>query len=139
MKANITDHFSKDEIFDKAMEQLEAIDDFYISSIYDTNFQFPSFLKIISEKNLTNIVRKLIGNKFTPLYGNTDRCRIDPPQYERRTYGWHQEVFYTIPRGRYIQSWAPLIRDTTIENGTIKVPVGSHKEGVANQTWNEID
>ena len=32
------------------------------------------------------------------LYGHTNRCRIDPPEDERRTYDWHQETFYTIPK-----------------------------------------
>lgn len=65
--------------------------------------------------------------------------RIDPPRDERRTYGWHQEIFYTIPETRFIQTWCPLIRDTTIKNGTIEVCEGSHKEGIAKQTWNEIE
>ena len=65
--------------------------------------------------------------------------RIDPPKDERRTYGWHQEIFYTIPETKFIQTWCPLIRDTTLENGTIEVCEGSHREGIAKQTWNEIN
>ena len=65
--------------------------------------------------------------------------RIDPPRDERRTYGWHQEIFYTIPEAKFIQTWCPLIRDTSIENGTIEVCEGSHKEGIAKQTWNQIE
>ena len=73
------------------------------------------------------------------LYGHTNRCRIDPPRDNRRTYGWHQEVFYTIPEGNYIQTWAPLLFDTTIKNGTIEIAAGSHKEGIAKQSWNEVE
>jgi ectoine hydroxylase-related dioxygenase (phytanoyl-CoA dioxygenase family) len=82
----------------------------------------------------------LLGiNESSPLYGYTNRCRIDPPQDDRRTYNWHQEVFYTIPRGNYIQTWAPLIFDTTLRNGTIEVASGSHVEKIAKQTWNDIE
>lgn len=138
-KASIDNEYSELEFFDVAMQELEEIDHEFVAGIYDTLFQCPSFLNIISQKGLTDSVRALMGKKSAPLYGYTNRCRIDPPQDERRTYGWHQEVFYTIPYGNYLQTWAPLIRNTTVENGTIQVAMGSHKEGIADQSWNEID
>ena len=138
-KANIKDIYSDDEIFDIAMEDLEKKDHKFIASIYDTIFQCPSFLRVISDKSITDSVRYLMGKPNVPLYGFTNRCRIDPPKDERRTYGWHQEVFYTVPKGNYLQTWAPLIRNTTIQNGTIQVAIGSHKEGIAKQSWNQIN
>ena len=138
-KAGLVDTYSSDSIFDEAMTDLENTDHRYIASIYDTIFQAPSFFRIIGKKPLVDGVRLLMRDPNTPLYGFTNRCRIDPPKDERRTYGWHQEVFYTVPKGNYIQSWAPLIRDTTVGNGTIRVAVGSHKEGIAKQSWNEIE
>lgn len=138
-KANITNVYDEDDVFDNAMNDLEEKDHKYIASIYDTIFQCPSFFRIISEKSITDSIRSLLGKHNAPLYGYTNRCRIDPPNDERRTYGWHQEVFYTVPEGNYLQTWAPLIRNTTVENGTIQVAVGSHKEEIAKQTWNEID
>lgn len=138
-KAGLVDKYSLDSIFDEAMTDLELSDHKHIASIYDTIFQAPSFFRIICEKTLVDSVKILMNNPEAPLYGFTNRCRIDPPKDERRTYGWHQEVFYTVPKGNYIQSWAPLIRDTTVENGTIRVAVGSHKEGIAKQTWNQIE
>lgn len=84
-----------------------------------------------------------IGGRRSPLRGRHLRhlCAasrvIDPPGDQRRTYGWHQEVFYTIPRSRFIQTWAPLVRDTTVANGTIEVCVGSHMAGIPPQTWSE--
>ena len=32
-----------------------------------------------------------------------------------------------------------MMRDTTVANGTIEVKVGSHKEGIAKQSWNEVE
>jgi phytanoyl-CoA hydroxylase len=138
-KASIDDNYFEDEIFDLAMSDLENKDHEFIASIYDTIFQCPSFFRIISEKSVSDSIRNLMNKRNAPLYGFTNRCRIDPPQDERRTYGWHQEVFYTVPKGNYLQTWAPLIRNTTIQNGTIQVAIGSHKEGIAKQSWNEID
>jgi len=138
-KAGIDKDYNDDEIFDQAMMDLEAKDHEYIASIYDTIFQCPSFLRIISKESVIDSVRSLMDKPNAPLYGYTNRCRIDPPKDDRRTYGWHQEVFYTIPKGNYLQTWAPLIRNTTIKNGTIQVAIGSHKEGIAKQSWNEIE
>ena len=75
---------------------------------------------------------------YISLYGYTNRIRIDPPNDDRRTYGWHQEVFYTIPEARYLQTWCPILRNTTIDNGTIEIKPQSHKEGIAKQKWNEV-
>ena len=139
VKAGIKNNYKIDQLFHQALEDLENVNHSFVAAIYDTIFHCPSFLSIVTEKKLVNTVRHLIGSSKAPLYGHTNRCRIDPPKDKRRTYGWHQEVFYTIPRGRYIQSWAPLISSTTIENGTIEIAVGSHKEGIAKQTWNDIE
>jgi len=106
---------------------------------YDIVSYSSIFLRFLSNKNQELITKELLG--VTPsdtLYGWTNRVRIDPPQDERRTYGWHQEVFYTIPESRYIQTWCPVIRDTKVNNGTIWIAPGSHKEGIAKQSWNEI-
>ncbi|MFC3095059.1 hypothetical protein DRW07_16865 [Alteromonas sediminis] len=135
-RANISKSF--DSVFDDAMEALEAVDHKYIEYIYDSIYQSTSFLRLVSHKNIEDLIKQLLCSQ-SPLYCYTNRCRIDPPQDERRTYGWHQEVFYTIPKGKYIQSWAPLVRNSTNQNGTIHVAVGSHKNGILEQDWNEIE
>jgi len=129
-----------DDIFSNGILSLEYIDHDYVAAIYDTIFQSPSFFRILGNKNIELYIKKFLRlDSSHALYGFTNRCRIDPPKDNRRTYGWHQEVFYTVPKGNFIQTWAPLIYDTTIGNGTIEVAVGSHKESIANQTWNESD
>ena len=112
----------------------------FIGEIYDAFSYSSTFLRFVSNKKVEDISRLLLGlQKKTTLYGWTNRVRIDPPGDNRRTYGWHQEVFYTQPRFKYMQTWAPVLRDTTFENGTIWIKEGSHKEGIAKQTWNEIE
>ena len=107
---------------------------------YDIISYSSIFLRFLSSSKIENLTKELLNvTSNSTLYGWTNRVRIDPPSDERRTYGWHQEVFYTIPESRYLQTWCPVIRDTTISNGTIWIAPGSHKEGVAKQSWNEIE
>ena len=131
---------SNDSILSIGILALEEKDHEYVAAVYDTIFQSPSFFRILGNRNTESYIKHLLHiDSSHALYGFTNRCRIDPPKDNRRTYGWHQEVFYTIPKGSYIQTWAPLIFDTTFENGTIEVAVGSHNEKIANQTWNESE
>ena len=128
------------KILDKLLLKILSKDKSLIGEIYDTFSYSSTFLRFISNKKIEDFTRLLLKlNSKTTLYGWTNRVRIDPPGDNRRTYGWHQEVFYTQPRFRYLQTWAPVLRDTSYENGTIWIKEGSHKEGIANQTWNEID
>ncbi len=107
-----------------------------IGEIYDTIFNTPSFFRICGNKKIEQIIKFLLnGNNQMSLYGHTNRCRIDPPEDERRTYDWHQETFYTIPKSNYIQTWSPLIYPSTIQNGTIEICPKSHLEGIPKQNW----
>ena len=130
--------FTDENILDDGLLALEEVDHEYVAAVYDTIAYCTAFLRLVGKKETQAVVNQLLDNQpDTPLYGFTNRCRIDPPRDERRTYGWHQEVFYTIPKSRFLQTWAPLIRDTTYENGTIEVCVGSHQAGVSKQDWTE--
>ena len=133
--------YNKDiKILDKILLDILKIDNKLIGELYDTVSYSSCFLRLISDSDIEEYTRSLLGlSKRNTIYSWTHRVRIDPPRDERRTYGWHQEIFYTIPETKFIQTWCPLIRDTSIENGTIEVCEGSHKEGIAKQTWNEIE
>jgi hypothetical protein len=133
--------YSKDiKELDKILLEILKIDNKLIGELYDTVSYSSCFLKCISDSNIEDYTRFLLKlSKRNTIYSWTHRVRIDPPKDERRTYGWHQEIFYTIPETRFIQTWCPLIRNTSIENGTIEVCEGSHKKGIAKQTWNDID
>jgi hypothetical protein len=125
---------------DKILLDILKIDNKLIGELYDTVSYTSCFLKLVSDSDIEEHARSLLGlRKRNSIYSWTHRVRIDPPKDERRTYGWHQEIFYTIAETKFIQTWCPLIRDTTIENGTIEVCEGSHKEGIAKQTWNEFE
>ena len=128
----------KDLLFiSEGIKLLENSDHSWVADVYDTSAMLPSFLNIISNSTTLEIIRNLLQTS-TPLYPFTNRIRIDPPSDNRRTYGWHQETFYTIPRSSFVQTWAPLIYDVRTENGTISVADGSHQEGIPEQSWAEI-
>jgi ectoine hydroxylase-related dioxygenase (phytanoyl-CoA dioxygenase family) len=138
-KAHLAPTEGGDAVFSEGILSLEAVDHEFVAATYDTIFQTPAFMRLISDQRIEGVCRELLGAPLDhPLYGFTNRCRIDPPQDDRRTYGWHQEIFYTIPRGRFVQTWAPLVFDTTIQSGTIEVADGSHRERIAPQAWNDI-
>ena len=125
---------------DKILLIILRFDKALIGELYDTFSYSSGFLRFVSNKEVEKMSKLLLKvENNTTLYGWTNRVRIDPPGDNRRTYGWHQEVFYTMPRFRYLQTWAPILRDTTVENGTINIKPGSHKEGIAAQTWNEVE
>tara|TARA_R110001583_G_scaffold194636_2_gene366044 strand:+ start:2886 stop:3701 length:816 start_codon:yes stop_codon:yes gene_type:complete len=123
---------------DASLEYLEKKDHDLVAEIYDTICMSPSFLRLQFKKEMQLVANQLLGKKEDdPLYVFKNRIRIDPPMDDRRTYGWHQETFYTIPRSNFVQTWAPVIRNTTVENGTIQLAEGSHKFNEPMQKWVE--
>ena len=119
---------------------LEDIDHSYVAQVYDTFACCPDMFSLVGNPDLTQLVNRLHGDEpRAPLYTYTPRLRIDPPQDDRRTYGWHQEVFYTLPHSVPIQLWAPLFFPSTAENGAIEVCPVSHARGIFPSTWEEPD
>ena len=125
---------------DEGIITLEKTNPDFIADIYDVIPQMPSFMRLTSKKELSEIINTIFKkNKNSPLFTFTNRCRIDPPKITRRSTTWHQEIFYTIPKSNFVQIWGPLIRDITKETGGIEVCLGSHKEGIAKQTYTPDD
>lgn len=122
--------------FDEGLLKLESIDHNIVSNIYDTIPYTSEFLRIVSKDSTAQFINQLSNRDIkTPLFATYNRCRIDLPKDDRRNVKWHQEVFYAIPKSEFLQTWSPLIRDTTIENGSIEVCPTSHKDGIANQIY----
>ncbi len=131
-KEGVTEKLNLDE----GLFALEKINHDSVAAVYDTICKAPNFLRMQYKKEIHQAINCLLQNDYNdPLYTFKHRIRIDPPSDERRTYDWHQEVFYTIPRSNFIQVWAPVVRNTTIENGTIEIAKASHRGGIPKQTW----
>jgi phytanoyl-CoA hydroxylase len=134
-KAGVT--FDGDEL-DAGLLALEAADHKWVAYVFDTMGQSPTLRRFHDEPRLCRLANALLGYEPDgPLYTFSTRLRIDPPLEDKRTYRWHQEVFYTIPRSEFIQVWAPMVRSSTRANGTVVVCPGSHREGVARCEWIE--
>ena len=137
---NISDAVYPNDIneLDKLLISILHFDKDILGEIYDTVAYCSTFLRLISQSGVEDISRNILDvPKSTVLYSTTHRIRMDWPEDEKRRAGWHQEIFHTYPDTKFIQTWAPVIRDSTIENGTIKVCPASHKHGVAMQNWEE--
>ena len=115
---------------DEGVNMLEELNHQYIADIYDTIYQTSQFLRITSKKEISQNINQIIGRELDdPLYIDQSRCRIDTPfDPHMKKCGWHQEVFYYVPKSEFVQIWAPLIHDATVENGAVEVCVGSHNK-----------
>ena len=117
---------------------LEEVDHKFISDIYDTISSIPQFLRITSKVEISEYINQLTGRDLgSPTFIDQSKCRIDQPldPYKRKV-PWHQEMVYYVPGSDFVQTWAPLIVDATVSNGTIEICPGSHDE-IAKQSYHE--
>lgn len=115
---------------------IDHIDHSYISDIYNLMGNIPEFNEFnFRSQRLIQFTKELLTLNTSPLYVLTSRLRMDPPGENKFTFDWHQETFYSIPKSRFVQLWAPLVYPARVENGTLKVLSGSHVETEAKQTW----
>lgn len=135
--------FSEEELQDFAyvLECTEvAMHGREIGEVYDAVCMTPAFLRLTGKRATEEIVNTLLDrDPYGPLYCAFNRCLMQRPGDESHTYGWHQETFYSVPDSSFVQTWAPLVRDTDEQDGTIEVCAGSHRAGVAPQTWEDRD
>ena len=135
---NIEDLIYPDDIkhLDTLLLAILKFDDKLIGEIYDTMSYCSNFLRVLSSTKIEEISKEILELKnYNTIYSFMNRVLIQIPRDQRRTYGWHQEIFYTIPNTRFVQAYCPIIRDVTIENGALEICKKSHKDGLAKQTW----
>ena len=107
---------------DNLLLAILKFDDKLIGEIYDSMSYCSNFLRVVSSTKIEGISREILELKnYNTIYSYMNRVLIQIPKDQRRTYGWHQEIFYTIPEAKFVQTWCPILRDTTIENGTIHI------------------
>jgi ectoine hydroxylase-related dioxygenase (phytanoyl-CoA dioxygenase family) len=132
---NLSDNVSFHREFDAGMMMLENADHAYVASISDMLSGMPEVSRLLSGERLLSQIRDLMsGDQGSPLFCTNGSAILAMPHDTKFTHSWHKDTFYTLPRSSYIQIWAPLVRDSTVELGTLKVCPGSHKAGWKGQT-----
>ena len=123
---------------DNLLLAILKFDDKLIGEIYDSMAYCSTFLRLLGNIKIEEISRELLELKnYNTIYPTIPRILMQAPRDERRTYGWHQEIFYNIPNARFVQCYCPIIRDNTIQNGSLEICKKSHNSGLLKQTWNE--
>ena len=121
---------------DKLLLALLKLDHKLVGEIYDSMAYCSSFLRLVGNSKIEEISKELLElKKYNTIYSHMNRILIQAPKDERRTYGWHQEIFYNTPNSNFLNCYCPIIRDVTIENGALLICKKSHKSGLLKQTW----
>ena len=126
------------EHLDKLLLAILKFDHKLIGEIYDSIAYCSTFLRLIGNVKIEEISKELLEIKsHNTIYSVAPRILMQAPRDERKTYGWHQEIFYNTPKAKFINCFCPIIKDTTIENGALELCKKSHKDGLLKQSWNE--
>ncbi len=116
--------------FEEGMSLLDQIDHKHISHIHDTQYKLPEGYRLISEPAVRPILNQIMGSgPESALFCSGGYIVIGMPRDEIFTVGWHKDTFTIPPHGKLLQIWAPLIQNSTVEGGTLKLRPGSHKAG----------
>src|SRR5690606_33220613 len=117
---------------DQGIIALDRINPEYVSFIQRTIARSAEFLRFCANPRVTQIVKTLLGMpQELPLYLTSNGVVFTNPNDESRKttnfeIDWHLDTFFTIPKSRFIQLWAPLYHDATEEIGTLIVCPGSN-------------
>lgn len=133
----------KNYSYDEAMQEVKKIDQINISMIQMTISRSPEYFKLTSNSKMTNIIKMLFGLSSDGLiYEISNGVVFTMPNDQNNKHDsnmdlfWHKDIFYTAPRSKFLQIWAPLIHDSTEEIGTLQVCPKSHKDEFAKQRFN---
>ncbi|MDN5249897.1 phytanoyl-CoA dioxygenase family protein [Betaproteobacteria bacterium LSUCC0117] len=138
-KAGGDTKIDKHDVLDFGYPWLKKMNPQIASQFYDALWGTSSFIRLTALSDFTEIIASLLNIDESQIYSPLLRCRLDPPMDQSRTYGWHQEIFYTIPNSNYLQTWAPLVNDIPTSVGALHVLDRSHRGGIAKQSWNEVE
>jgi ectoine hydroxylase-related dioxygenase (phytanoyl-CoA dioxygenase family) len=84
--------------------------------------------KIASNDNFLHITSDILGSPKERLLIDGPTILINLPQNKTRLYTWHAESHWYPKRRNFLNTWSPLIRPKTKENGTMYVARKSHKQ-----------
>ena len=110
---------------------LDQKDHSIVQHIYDTFSRSDDLLNMVFDTKLCDIIKELLVlTEDQALHNLYHVGRIDPPNDNRFTYGWHQQSYYSIAESNQVQLWTPLVNRNTKEMGTISILLDSHKKEI---------
>ncbi len=98
---------------------------------YDTMFNSLALQQFYFHESILHRAAALLREEPISLSAASFVLRMDVPEDTRNVLNWHQDSSYFQPAqsgSNGLVAWAPLL-DVTMENGTVIVCKGSHKEG----------
>lgn len=125
--------YDKEFFFDICLKELVNINPLYISYIQRVMSRTPEFLRLSSNENIAILIKYLLGiSSNSPLYITSNGVVFTSPKAIKNNLtnfeiDWHLDTFYTIPKSRFIQIWAPLYHDADSKIGTLTLCPGSNK------------
>lgn len=127
--------------FSCGMKFLELNDHKHVANINDILYGMPEVHRLASNPGISEVITKLLYQDlsltYRPLFCQNVTAVLAAPYDDKHTHRWHKDTFYTIPESNFLQIWAPLIEDSTVELGTLKICPGSHKNGYKGQIFDE--
>lgn len=114
-----------------------------VSEIQRSVCRSPEYFRFASNKKLSNSINYLFNlesHDFLYMISNgiifSSKEEILNNRSANMKLGWHNDVYFTIPRSPFIQIWSPLLQDATQKNGALKVIPKSHKLNILEQDFN---
>jgi ectoine hydroxylase-related dioxygenase (phytanoyl-CoA dioxygenase family) len=127
--------------FGCGMQFLELNDHKHVANINDILYGMPEIHRLTSNPRISEVITKLLYKDLRldcrPLFCQNATAVLAAPYDDKHTHRWHKDTFYTLPDSNFLQIWAPLIQDSTVELGTLKICPGSHKNGYKGQIYEE--
>lgn len=108
-------------------EKLTRLDNIgRLGDLYDAMRRSPALLQLASAPGPVEHAKTILRSSLPPFIHDAVLL-MQRPNDGRRLYGWHQDFYYSMP-SPFVRMYLPVVRDSTIENGTITVLPGSHHE-----------
>lgn len=114
-----------------------------ISEIQRTVCRSPEYFRFASNKKLNDAINYLFNldsHDFLYMISNgiifSSKEEIFNSRSANMKLGWHNDIYFTIPRSPFIQIWTPLLQNATEQNGALRVVPRSHKLNILEQNFN---
>lgn len=111
---------------DSLFAQLAEIDQNLAMDVIRISKDLPEFYEAFTDPDLLFCVRACLGSEIVQSVHDIAQIRIDPPDYYKRNFDWHQDYPYNVASQNAVTAWWPLT-SLTEDMGFLRIVPGSHK------------